>query len=426
MTRHFFAGVFADKARRGGFDVEESKGERVYRIGRMRRGLGALAGFMLLGSAQLCAAEDAKAPKETPGASVSVAPVERNAFTETVLVTGSLIARQEVLVSPQIEGQRIREILAEEGDRVEARQVLARLADETLKAQFAQLEASIVRADAAIAQARSRITEAEANKVQTEAAFARAQELVKSGSTSRSVFDEREAAARTAAAAVTLAQDGLLVAKADKTQIEAQIQESKLRLGFTEILAPEAGIISRRTARLGGLASSIAEPLFRIIAKGEIELDAEIPEIFLPRLSAGMPARIEVAGLKPRVGKVRLIAPEVDRATRLGRVRIFIGDDPALRLGTFARGVIDTASSNGLGVPSTAVMNRDLGPAVQLVKDGRIETRKVTTGMVSGGKTEILDGLQEGELVVLRSGTLLREGDSVRPVIAGKTVSEAK
>lgn len=393
----------------------------------MARRLGAAAGLMLLGAAQLHAADDAKAPKETLGASVSVATVERNPFTETVLVTGSLIARQEVLVSPQIEGQRISEILAEEGDRVEARQVLAKLADETLKAQLAQLDAGLVRADAGIAQARSRITEAEANKVQAEAAFGRAQELVKSGSTSRSVFDEREAAARTAGAAVTLAQDGLRVSEAEKTQIEAQIRESKLRLGFTEILAPEAGIISRRTARLGGLASSIAEPLFRIVAKGEIELDAEIPEIFLPRLSAGMPARIEVAGLKPREGKVRLISPEVDKATRLGRVRIFIGDDPALRIGTFARGMIDTASSNGLGVPSTAVMNRDLGPTVQVVKEGRVETRKVVTGMVSGGKTEILDGLHEGEFVVLRSGTLLREGDSVRPVIPGKTsVSEAK
>lgn len=401
--------------------------DQVNSFGKMKRGLCAVAGFMLLGAAQLHAADDAKAPKETLGASVSVAPVERNSFTETVLVTGSLIARQEVLVSPQIDGYRISEILAEEGDRVEARQVLAKLADDTLKAQLAQLDASLVRADAAIAQARSRITEAEANKVQAEAAFARAQELVKSGSTSRSVFDEREAAARTAAAAVTLSQDGLRVAEADKTQIEAQIRESKLRLGFTEILAPAAGVISRRTARLGGLASAAADPLFRIVAKGEIELDAEIPEIFLPRLSAGMPARIEVAGLKPREGKVRLISPEVDPATRLGRVRIFIGDDPALRIGTFARGMIDTASSNGLGVPATAVMNRDQGPAVQVVKDGRVETRKVSIGMASGGKVEILGGLREGELIVLRSGTLLREGDSVRPVIAGKTtVSEAK
>jgi HlyD family secretion protein len=387
----------------------------------------AMAGFMLIGAAQLQAADAPASQKAAVGASVSVTPAERSSFTETVLVTGSLVARQEILVSPQIEGYRVSEILAEEGDRVAAGQVLARLTDDTLKAQLAQLDAGLVRADAAIAQATSRITEAEATKVQAEAAFGRAQELVKSGSTSRSVFDEREAAARTAAAGVTLARDGLRVTEAEKTQIEAQIRESKLRLGYTDIRAPEAGIISRRTAKVGALASAVADPLFRIVAKGEIELDAEIPEIYLPRLSAGMTARMEVAGLKPRDGKVRLISPEVDRTSRLGRVRIFIGDDPALRVGSFARGTIETASSNGLGVPSTAVMNRDQGAAVQVVKDSRVETRKVVTGMVSGGKTEIIDGLQEGEFVVVRSGTLLQDGDSVRPVITGNTtVSEAK
>jgi RND family efflux transporter MFP subunit len=385
-----------------------------------------VAGVLLLAGDGAFAQASPPAADNATAASISVAPAEPASFTETILVTGSLIARQEVLVSPQIDNYRIVEIAAEEGDRVKAGQVLARLADDTLKAQLAQLQAALLKADANIAQARSRITEAEANKAQAEAAFARTQELMRSGTTSQSVFDERQAAARTSAAAVTLAQDGLRVTEAEKAQIEAQIRESELRLGFTEIKAPDAGIISRRTARVGALATAVADPLFRIVAKGEIELDAEISEIYLPRLSVGMPARIEVAGLKPREGKVRLISPEVDRATRLGRVRIFIGDDPQLRVGTFARGMIDTASSNGLGVPMTAVLTRDDGAVVQVVKDGKVETRKVSVGMASGGKVEIIDGLTEGELVVLRSGTLLREGDLVRPVIQGKTVSEAK
>lgn len=354
------------------------------------------------------------------GPAVSVAPAARLSFTETILVTGSLIAEHEVLVSPQIEGYRIREILVEEGDRVTSSQVLARLSDETLKAQLAQLEANLVKGDASIAQARSRIAEAEANKKQADAAFARAEELIRSGSTSRSVYDEREAAARTSAAALTLAQDGLRVAEADKAQIEAQIRESQLRLSYTEIKAPEGGIISRRTAKVGALASAAADPLFRIIAKGNIELDAEVPEIYLPRLSVGLAAHIELAGLKPRTGKVRLISPEVDRATRLGKVRIFIGQDDELRIGTFARATIDTATKEALGVPATAVLNRDSGPTVQIVKDGKVETRKVVTGLRTGGKVQIVDGIQDGELVVLRSGTLLRDGDAVRAVIAGE------
>lgn len=375
----------------------------------------------------LRAAEALQTQAEASGPAVSVMAVEPTTFARTILVTGSLIARQELLVSPQIEGHRVREILAEEGDRVTEGQILARLADDTLKAQLAQLEANLVRADASIAQAGSRIADAEANRKLAEAAFARVKELMKSGTTSRSVYDEREAAAGTAAAAVTLAQDGLRVAQADKTQIEAQIRESQLRLSFTEIKAPAGGIISRRTAKIGALASAIADPLFRIIAKGEIEVDAEVPEIYLPRIAVDQNASIEVTGLEPRSGKVRLISPEVDPATRLGRVRIFIGDDESLRVGSFARVSIDTGAREALSVPATAILNRDEGATVKVVKEGRVETRKVSVGMRSNGTAEIVDGLRRGELVVVRSGMLLRDGDAVRPVLADATaVSEAR
>jgi RND family efflux transporter MFP subunit len=379
-----------------------------------------------LSAAPLMAAETAQTGQDKAPA-VSVVPAAHTTFTETILVTGSLVPRREILVAPQIEGFRIRELLVDEGDHVAKDQVLARLTDETLKAQLAQLEASLAKADASIAQAQSRITEAEATKKQADAAFARAEDLIKSGTTSRSTYDEREAAARTAAASLTLAQDGLKVSQADKTQIEAQIRESKLRLSYTDIKAPEAGIISRRTARIGALASAAAEPLFRIIADGEIELEAEIPEIYLPHLTIGMSARIDVASLKPRQGKLRLISPEVTQATRLGRVRIFIGADDALHIGSFARATIDTASKEGLAVPATAVLNREGNVSVQVVKDGRVETRKVVAGMRVGGKVQIVDGLQEGELVVLRSGTLLQDGDVVRPVVANEAaLNEAK
>jgi HlyD family secretion protein len=377
-----------------------------------------LAACMTLGLAAgpLLAADGAPPATESSGPTVSVTTARVMPFTETILVTGSLVAREEVLVAPQIDGLRMAEVLAEEGETVEAGQVLARLNSDTLRAQLDQLEANRLRADASIEQARSRIVEAEANKKQADAAFQRAEELIKSGSTSRSIFDEREAAARTAAAAVTLSKDGLRVAEAEKEQVEAQIRESKLRLTYADIKAPAAGIISRRTAKAGALASSAADPLFRIITRGEVELDAEVPEIYLPRLTVGQTARIEVAGLKPTEGKIRLISPEVDPATRLGRVRIFIGQDPKLRVGSFARGVINAETREALGVPASAILARTEASAVKVVKDGVIETRRVSTGMRGGGNIEIIDGLRDGELVVTRSAMLLRDGDKVRAV----------
>jgi HlyD family secretion protein len=365
------------------------------------------------------------------GPAVSVVAAAKTSFVQNVLVTGSLVARQEVLVSPQIDGYRIIELLVDEGDRVKEGQVLARLDRSTLETQLAQLEAQRTRADAAIAQARSNIAQAEANQKQAAAAFERARDLVKTGATSQAIFDEREAAARTAAATVTSALDGLRVSEADKTAIEAQIRESKLRVGYTEIKAPTDGLVSRRNVRLGQVASAtIGDPLFRIIARGEVEMAAEVPEIYLPRLSGGMSARIDVAGLKERKGTIRLISPEVDPATRLGRVRIFIGDDKELRIGTFGRAVINVATSDGLGVPASAILTQNDVQSVQVVKDGKVATRQVRTGLISAGKTEIVEGLAEGETVVLRSGTLLRDGDVVRPVLVDKmdktASSEAK
>jgi RND family efflux transporter MFP subunit len=198
-------------------------------------------------------------------------------------------------------------------------------------------------------------------------------------------------------------------------------------LTYTEIRAQADGVVSRRTAKVGAMATSVADPLFRIIVKGEIELNAEVPEIYLPRIAKGQTARIDAAGLKPREGTLRLVSPEVDPATRLGRVRIFIGADDALRVGSFARGIIDTGERRSIGIPASAILNRDDGAAVKVVKDGRVETRKVSVGMRDGGQAEIVDGLREGELVVLRSAMLLRDGDSVRPVrVEEKSVSEAQ
>ncbi|HXF54012.1 MAG TPA: efflux RND transporter periplasmic adaptor subunit [Hyphomicrobiaceae bacterium] len=349
---------------------------------------------------------------------VTVHRVVRATLVETVLVTGTLVPRNEVLVAPEVEGLRVLELHAEEGDRVAKGDLLARLEDETLKAELAQNDATLARAKAAIARARSEIVSAEAREHEATSALERAKPLQKSGYLADSVFDQREAAARTAAAQLVAARDGLALAEAEKAQTEAQRRQIAWRLDKTEIRAPAAGLISRRNARIGGLASGAADPMFRIIADGEIELDAEVPETELAKLKIGQKALITIAGVGEVEGKVRLVSPEVDRTTRLGRVRIFLGDDPGLRIGSFGRGSVVTARSDGLVVPASAVRFAPDGPEVQLVEDGRIVTRSLTTGLRSGGLIEVTSGLAEGDVVVAKAGTFLRDGDAVRPVPA--------
>lgn len=353
-----------------------------------------------------------------PALAVSAVRVGPRDFVATVLVTGSLVPREEILVGPEVEGLRVVEVLADEGERVKKGQVLARLVSDTLEAQLGQNEAALARASAAIAQAQSGIAAAEARLVEARNILNRGKPLAKSGYISESGLDQREAAAKTTEAALAQARDGLKVAEADKAQLEAVRREITWRRARTDIMAPADGIVSRRLARIGGYAAGISEPMFRIIARGLIELDAEVPETNIAHIKDGQSVNVSLANDVVARGAVRLVSPEVDRATRLGRVRVMLGDDPGLRIGSFARGVIETAKSRGLALPAAAVLYGPEGASVQLVADGTVKTRRVKLGLAQGGLIEVRDGLAEGDVVVAKSGTFLRDGDAVRAQIS--------
>ena len=378
--------------------------------------LAATGRLPIVGKPTLQGEQTAKAP--TPIA-VTAARAKISDFTASVLVTGSLVPREEILIGPEVEGLRIIEVLADEGDRVKKGQVLARLVSDTLEAQLAQNEASLARATAAIAQARSNIASVEARLVEARNNYNRGKPLSKSGYISESGMDQREATAKTAEAAVAAARDGLKVAEAEKAQIEAQRREIAWRRGRTDIASPADGIISRRVARIGGFAAGVSDSMFRVIAKGEIELDAELPETQIARIKVGQSVAVMAAGTETAVqGKVRLVSPEVDKATRLGRVRIFLGDERALRIGSFARGTIETAKSHGIAVPASAILYTPEGASVQVVNEGTIRTRRVKLGLEQAGFVEVRDGLANGEVVVAKAGTFLRDGDTVRAVFS--------
>ncbi|MGO4669954.1 efflux RND transporter periplasmic adaptor subunit [Bosea sp. 2YAB26] len=369
-------------------------------------------------SAQTPASAAAQATAPAHGPAVTVTPATTAEIVQSVVVSGSMIARDEVLVSPEIDGFALVEILAEEGDRVTAGQVLARLSRTTLDVLHTQNEAQIARAEAAIAQARAQVSEAEANRVQAENAFERTKALRDSGNASIETFDLRSAAARTTVARVNSAQHALAIATADLALAKAQERDIAVKLARTEIKAPAAGIVSQRRAKLGAMAPLAAtEPLFRIIADGAIELEADVAEVELSSLKLGQRVAVTPAGAqKPLVGEIRLIAPQVDKASRLGRVRIALKDNPPVALGSFARGVIETGRKTSITLPLSAITYSRNGALVQSVKDGKVSTKKVTLGLTGNGRIEITSGLAEGETVVARAGTFVRDGDAVTPI----------
>ncbi|MFA7307782.1 MAG: efflux RND transporter periplasmic adaptor subunit [Hyphomicrobium sp.] len=371
-------------------------------------------------------AERMEAAKPIAAPAVTVSKVMTSDFVEMAVVSGSLIPREEILVSPEIEGLRVLQLLADEGDHVKKGDVLARLVSEQIDAQIAQNQANLARSVAAIAQAQSQIVQAEAQAKEAAAQLERAEPLKKSGYLSGATYDQRESAARTTAAQLVAARDGLTAAKADKAQVEAQGRELQWRRSNTEVTAPQDGVISRRNARMGALASSVGEPMFRIIQKGEIELDAEIVETEMKNVKIGQKTVVNVPQIGDFEGAVRLVSPEVDKTTRLGRVKVFLGSNPQLRIGTYARGLIETARSRGLGIPTSAVTFDQGTNYVQVVVDNKVKKHAVRLGLISGDLVEVKDGLLNGDIVVTRAGTFLRDGDIVRPVLPEAKLSEVR
>jgi HlyD family secretion protein len=356
------------------------------------------------------------APREIEPPAVTVAPAVKREFVDRLFVSGTLVAREEAQVAARIDGLSIVEIDAEDGDRVSEGQVLARLDRTQLDALLAQNDAAITRADAAIEQSRSLISQFEIQASFASDDFDRARKLG-SGIMSTSSVEQRETALKTAKAQLAAAKNALSVSQADRMSRDAERRELLVRIARTEVKAPVSGLVSRRSAKLGATASSVGEPLFRIIADGAIDLEADVPEQSLERLAVGMPAKLRLPGASGDVdGAVRLVNHEVDRSSRTGKVRIALKDVSRARLGAFASGEVDLARREGVGAPSTALRRDGDGARLLVVRDGRVEERRVTPGIVEGNAVEIRDGVSAGESIVARAAAFLRPGDRVRPM----------
>lgn len=190
-----------------------------------------------------------------------------------------------------------------------------------------------------------------------------------------------------------------------------------------DVTAPAAGLISRRSALVGQTVSPRGDPLFRLIVGGDIELQGDVPAPRIGKIAAGQTARIVVPGIGDYNGRVRTVTPEIDPSTQSGRARITVGNDAKLRVGTFARASVEAGASCGTTVPLAALLFGPEGAVVQVVRDNRVETRRVRLGLLSGGNAEIREGLNEGDMIVARAGSFLREGDRVRTFLGtGPTI----
>lgn len=194
--------------------------------------------------------------------------------------------------------------------------------------------------------------------------------------------------------------------------------------------APAAGLISKSTAKIGAVAAAMPlpppmgpGPLFRIIVGNRLEIEADIAAFQLPKLEVGQRAQARLENGRNVNATVRAIMPEIDANTQLGKVRLTLDSDPAIRAGMFASGSINASHScGGVSIPRSSVQYQTQGGAtVQVVRDNIVETRHVRLGLFTDTDIEVQDGVGAGDLVIANAGTSLHDGDQVKPIFADDT-----
>ena len=351
----------------------------------------------LAGSAQ---AADQKAPVATKTAlTVNVTSPQTAKLPIKISANGNVAAWQEASIGTETNGLRLAEVRVNVGDVVERGQVLAVFAPETVQADLAQVQANV-------AEAQATLTEATANAQ-------RARDLQPSGVLSAQQTNQILTAERTAQARV------------EAQRAAARVQQ--LRLRQTQVRAPDAGIISARSATVGAVLPA-GQELFRLIRQGRLEWRAEVPANDLVRVKVGQAVSVSaVTGAAPVTGKVRMVAPTVDAQSRNGIVYVDLTPASGFKAGMFARGEFELGSSEALTLPQAAVLLRDgFSYVLRVGADAKVSQVKVSVGRRVGERIEITGGLDPSAKVVAAGGGFLADGDTVRVTEAPAAKPTAK
>ncbi len=194
---------------------------------------------------------------------------------------------------------------------------------------------------------------------------------------------------------------------------EAAVVEARAQLTHTKVVAPFDGVITRRLADVGDLASP-GRPLVEIEDPAHLRFELDVPEALIDRIQMGavLPVRMGNPALELR-GTVSELAPVADAASRTFRVKLDLPVTPGVRAGQFGRVAVPTSEAQVLQVPSTAVVRRGQLEFVYAADQGRVSLRLIRTGRVFGPVSEVVTGLRAGEKVVEKPDSALRDGQRV-------------
>lgn len=312
-------------------------------------------------------------PAPAAAVPVQVAPVERRPISAYIETNGTLEAENEVDIVARVAAP-VRELLVEEGDRVAANQVLARLDDQELRAQ---LEISRVAVD------------------ETRQVLER----------SRRSFDQK-----------LISPEAYEQAKADFEAAKAQFEANRILVGYTEVRAPFRGMIVSRYVDTAEQVSA-NQALFRISDFDPLLCPIQVPERDLSRLRIGQRAWLEVESWPGErfPATVLRIRPVVDAATGTVKVTLEAKEPERLRPGMFARVYLEAETRpDALVIPKSALSLESIGDTVFVAEGDHASRREVTLGFEEDDAVEVVSGLREGELIVVIGQDGLSDGTPIQ------------
>ncbi|MBV6826608.1 efflux RND transporter periplasmic adaptor subunit [Pseudomonas sp. PD9R] len=335
----------------------------------------------------LLSACDEKKPVEKDLPRVFVQVVKPADYAISVTLSGDVQARVQTELSFRV-GGKIIERTVDVGDRVSAKQVLARLDPKDLQTNVDSAEAQVVAEQAKVKQ--------------NAAAFVRQQKLLPKGYTSQSEFDSAQAALRSTQSSLAAAQ--------------AQLANAREQLSYTALIADAPGVITARQAEVGQVVQATV-PIFSLARDGERDAVFNVYEALLaepPEDKSVMVSLLDNPEIKTR-GTVREVTPAVSEQTGTVQVKVSLDSlPPGMQLGSVVSATAHSRSKSAVELPWSALTKKLHDPAVWLVDDeGKAQLHNVTVGRYLTGKVIISSGLDGGEKVVIAGGQLLHPGVKV-------------
>ena len=361
----------------------------------------ALLAFGLL--ALPAAATAQSAPAQERRLSVGVDAVREEPMSRTIDVLGRLVARQAGVVAARV-AERVATVEVQVGDRVAQGDVLARLSDDRLDSERQLRAAAVEAAKAAVVRDRANLAKARQTLDR--------QEQLKGSTAYRK--DRAEDAERD----VEIARATVVRADADLAAAAAQLELAEIALSDATVRAPYDGVVTVKHLAAGAYAR-VGDPVVTLLNDSEIEIEADVPADRLAAVPPGTAIEAEVQNGGHLLAEVRAVVPEENPRTRTRAVRF------ALKPGQFDyviaanQSVVVHIPVGGtrqvLTVSKDAIVRNGDRDAVFVVVDGKAVQKTVQLGESIGSRYEVLQGLGDGDVVVIRGNESLRSGQPVQP-----------